>query len=80
MNTVLIVSHDIITTTALRRPPLAAGPRARPATGQLLPGATISPRHQYNLAQRGLAWHPGVEAEPEFTRFVEELKQEIREN
>jgi polar amino acid transport system ATP-binding protein/sulfate transport system ATP-binding protein len=26
----------------------------------------------------GLAWHPNVKAEPEFTRFVEEIKEEIR--
>ena len=43
-----------------------------------MPGATISPRHQYNLAEMGLAWHENVEAEPEFGRFVEHIKNEIR--
>ena len=48
------------------------------ATGALVPGATISPQHQYNLAEMGLAWHENVEAEPEFGRFIEHIKNEIR--
>jgi len=77
LNTVLIVSHDIATTTALADR-LWLLSHERDASGQLLPGATISPRHQYNLAQLGLAWHPDVEAEPEFAQFVAEIKEEIR--
>ena len=77
LNTVIIVSHDLTTTTALSDTLWLLG-RERDASGQFLPGATISPRHQYNLAQRGLAWHPEVEAEPEFAQFVAELKEEIR--
>jgi ABC-type nitrate/sulfonate/bicarbonate transport system ATPase subunit len=78
LNTVLIVSHDIATTTALADRLWLLAPERDPATGQLLPGATISLRHQYNLAQLGLAWHPDVEAEPEFAQFVEGIKAEIR--
>ena len=78
LNTVLIVSHDIATTTALADRLWLLSHERDAATGQLLPGATISPRHQYNLAEMGLAWHPGVEAEPEFARFVAEIKEEIR--
>ena len=78
LNTVLIVSHDIATTTALADRLWLLAPERDPSTGQLLPGATISPRHQYNLAQLGLAWHPDVEAEPEFAQFVEGIKAEIR--
>ena len=77
LNTVLIVSHDIATTTALADR-LWLLSHERDASGQLLPGDTISPRHQYNLAQFGLAWHPGVESEPEFAQFVAEIKDEIR--
>ena len=77
LNTVVIVSHDIVTTTALADRLWLLG-RERDASGQFLPGATISPRHQYNLAQLGLAWHPDVEAEPEFAQFVAEIKEEIR--
>jgi len=50
----------------------------RDAAGALVPGATISPQHQYNLAEMGLAWHENVEAEPEFAQFVEHIKNEIR--
>ncbi|MGI4874079.1 MAG: ATP-binding cassette domain-containing protein [Janthinobacterium lividum] len=78
LNTVLIVSHDIATTTALADTLWLLAPEHDPATGQLLPGATLSPRHQYNLADLGLAWHPNVESEPEFAQFVAELKEEIR--
>jgi len=80
LNTVLIVSHDIATTTALADRLWLLAPERDPSTGQLLPGATISPRHQYNLAQLGLAWHPDVEAEPEFAQFVEGIKEEIRQS
>jgi ABC-type nitrate/sulfonate/bicarbonate transport system ATPase subunit len=77
LNTVVIVSHDLATTTALSDRLWLLG-QERDAAGQLLPGATISPQHQYNLAEMGLAWHENVEAEPEFVRFVEHLKEEIR--
>ena len=77
LNTVIIVSHDIVTTTALADRLWLLG-YEHDAAGALVPGATISPRHQYNLAEMGLAWHENVEAEPEFSRFVEHIKQEIR--
>lgn len=79
LNTVVIVSHDLATTTALSDRLWLLG-QERDAAGQLLPGATISPQHQYNLAEMGLAWHENVEAEPEFVRFVEHLKEEIRQS
>ncbi|MBG8554092.1 ATP-binding cassette domain-containing protein [Hymenobacter guriensis] len=79
LNTVVIVSHDIQTTTALADRLWLLG-YERDASGRLLPGATISAQHQYNLAEMGLAWHENVEAEPEFNRFVELLKDEIRQS
>ena len=77
LNTVIIVSHDIVTTTALADRLWLLG-YEHDAAGALVPGATISPQHQYNLAEMGLAWHENVEAEPEFTQFVEHIKNEIR--
>jgi len=77
LNTVIIVSHDIVTTTALADRLWLLG-YERDAAGNLLPGATINQHHQYNLAEMGLAWHPNVEAEPEFAQFVENIKEEIR--
>ncbi|TGD77147.1 ATP-binding cassette domain-containing protein [Hymenobacter wooponensis] len=77
LNTVVIVSHDIATTTALCDRLWLLG-YERDTNGQLIPGATITADHQYNLAEMGLAWHENVEAEPEFARFVEHIKDEIR--
>ena len=77
LNTVIIVSHDIVTTTALADRLWLLG-YEHDAAGALVPGATISPQHQYNLAEMGLAWHENVEAEPEFAQFVEHIKNEIR--
>ncbi|SFQ04780.1 ATP-binding cassette domain-containing protein [Hymenobacter arizonensis] len=77
LNTVIIVSHDIVTTTALADRLWLLG-YEHDAAGALVPGATISPQHQYNLAEMGLAWHENVEAEPEFGQFVEHIKNEIR--
>ncbi|WP_310393386.1 hypothetical protein [Hymenobacter sp.] len=48
------------------------------AAGDLVPGATISPQHQFNLAKMCLAWHENVEAEPEFAQFVKHITDEIR--
>ncbi|SHI43894.1 sulfate transport system ATP-binding protein [Hymenobacter daecheongensis DSM 21074] len=79
LNTVIIVSHDIVTTTALADRLWLLG-YERDAAGQLLPGATINKEHQYNLAEMGLAWHENVEAEPEFGQFVEHIKEEIRKS
>jgi ABC-type nitrate/sulfonate/bicarbonate transport system ATPase subunit len=77
LNTVVIVSHDIVTTTALADTLWLLGYEHDEA-GNQIPGATISKNHQYNLAAMDLAWHPNVEAEPEFARFVEHIKDEIR--
>ncbi len=79
LNTVVIVSHDLVTTTALADRLWLLG-YEHDAAGLPVPGATISPRHQYNLAEMGLAWHENVEAEPEFAQFVEHIKQEIRKS
>jgi ABC-type nitrate/sulfonate/bicarbonate transport system ATPase subunit len=77
LNTVIIVSHDIVTTTALADRLWLLG-YEHDAAGAFVPGATISPQHQYNLAEMGLAWHENVEAKPEFGQFVEHIKNEIR--
>ena len=77
LNTVVIVSHDLATTTALSDTLWLLGPE-RDAAGQCLPGATITQKHQYNLAEMGLAWQPGIQAKPEFVQLIEHLKDEIR--
>ena len=77
LNTVVIVSHDLATTTALSDTLWLLGPE-RDAAGQCVAGATISKKHQYNLAEMGLAWQPGIQARPEFVQLIEHLKDEIR--
>ena len=77
LNTVVIVSHDLATTTALSDTLWLLGPE-RDAAGQCVPGATISKQHQYNLAEMGLAWQPGIQSRPEFVQLIEHLKDEIR--
>ena len=52
--------------------------RKHDAAGFVGSDATIGPRHQHNLAGMGLAGHENVKAEPEFARFVEHIKNEIR--
>ena len=77
LNTVVIVSHDLATTTALSDTLWLLGPE-RDAAGQCLAGATISKKHQFNLAEMGLAWQHGIQAKPEFVQLIEHLKDEIR--
>lgn len=79
LNTVIIVSHDLTTTTAISDQLWLLAPE-RDAAGQCLPGATISTKHQYNLAQMGLAWQPGIEGRAEFAELVQHLKNEIRQS
>ena len=79
LNTVVIVSHDLATTTALSDTLWLLGPE-RDAAGQCLAGATISKKHQYNLAEMGLAWQHGIQAKPEFVQLIEHLKDEIRKS
>ncbi|MGI4761189.1 MAG: ATP-binding cassette domain-containing protein [Janthinobacterium lividum] len=79
LNTVVIVSHDLNTTTAISDTLWLLAPE-RDAAGQCLPGATINEKHQYNLAQMGLAWQPGIEGRPEFAELVQHLKNEIRQS
>ena len=77
LNTVVIVSHDLATTTALSDTLWLLGTE-RDAAGQCIAGATINKKHQYNLAEMGLAWQPGIQARPEFVQLIEHLKDEIR--
>lgn len=76
-NTVVIVSHDIATTTALSDSLWMLG-YEKDAEGKQIPGATIQQRHQYNMVDMDLAWHKGIEKNPTFLQFVEHIKDEIR--
>jgi ABC-type nitrate/sulfonate/bicarbonate transport system ATPase subunit len=65
LKTLIIVSHDIITATALSDTVFILAPAA---TGT---GATI--KKEIDLIERGLAWVPGVRHKPAFRETVEEI-------
>lgn len=79
LNTVIIVSHDLMATTAISDTLWLLAPE-RDAAGARLPGATICREHQFNLATMGLAWQPGIEGRPEFVELIQHLKSEIRKS
>lgn len=71
LNTVILISHDIVATTALADTLLVIGRETLP-DGTTRPGATI--RHRYDLVKMGLAWRENVERDPEFIALVAELR------
>ena len=66
-NTIIIVSHDISATTAIADTLWVMG-RDRNPDGSLVPGAYI--KHNYNLIDEGLAYHPELRTSPQFVDFV----------
>jgi ABC-type nitrate/sulfonate/bicarbonate transport system ATPase subunit len=69
-NTIIIVSHDIASTTMVSDHLWCLG-RERDAAGKIVPGASIV--QTYNLIDRDLAWHPEIDKQPEFTMFMHEV-------
>jgi polar amino acid transport system ATP-binding protein/sulfate transport system ATP-binding protein len=70
-NTVIIVSHDIVSTAAISDTLWVMG-RDRDGAGNVIPGAKI--KHTYDLMERGLAWRKGIEGDPAFMQLVSEVK------
>lgn len=71
LNTIIIVSHDILSTAAISDTLWVMG-RDRDEKGEIIPGAKI--KHEYDLMERGLAWRPDIETTPEFHRLCDELR------
>lgn len=69
-NSIVIVSHDISAVSAVSDHLWLLG-REHGPDEKLIPGAYIV--STYNLIDRGLAWVPGIEKQPEFTAFVWEV-------
>ena len=69
--TIIIVSHDIISTASVADTLWIMG-RDKDAKGNVIPGAKI--KHVYNLVDKGLAWQKDIENKPEFLDFVKEIK------
>ena len=69
--TFLVITHDITAAMQIADTIWLLG-RDRDESSHVVPGARI--QETYDLAQRGLAWHPNIVQLPEFDK----LRQEIR--
>lgn len=70
LNTIIIVSHDIQSTSAIADTLWVMG-RDKDAKGNIIPGAKI--KYEYDLIQRGLAWRPDIKRTSEFHELCDEL-------
>ena len=70
-NTVIIVSHDIVSTVAIADTIWLMG-RDRDASGNVIPGAYI--KHSFDLCERGLAWSKEIKKNPDFMKLINEIR------
>lgn len=70
--TIIIVSHDIISTATISDTLWLIG-RDRDSEGNIIPGSRI--KHEYDLIEKGLAWQRGIETTPEFNELIKEIRQ-----
>ena len=70
-NTVIIVSHDIVSTVAISDTIWLMG-RDRDTDGNIISGAYI--KHSFDLCERGLAWSKDIKKNPDFMRFINEIR------
>ncbi len=71
-NTIIIVSHDIVSTAAIADTLWVMG-RDRDAQNNIIPGAKI--KHTFDLIERGLAWRPEIKKLPAFTTLINEVRE-----
>lgn len=71
LNTVIIVSHDIVSTAAISDTIWLMG-RDRDAQNQPIPGSYI--KHTFDLIQRDLAWNPDIRKQPGFNQLINEIR------
>lgn len=74
-NTIVIVTHDIREAVKVSDTLWLIGRDVAPS-GEPLPGSRIV--QTYDLIERDLAWHPGIERTPEFDAFVREVEDRFR--
>ncbi|MDJ1480312.1 ATP-binding cassette domain-containing protein [Cytophagaceae bacterium YF14B1] len=70
-NTIIIVSHDIVSTAAISDTLWIMG-RDRDAQNNIIPGAKI--KHTFDLIERGLAWQPDIKKIPAFNELINEVR------
>lgn len=71
LNTIIIVSHDIVSTAAISDTLWVMG-RDRDKEGDIVPGAKI--KYKYNLMERGLAWNSDVKNNSQFRALIKEIE------
>lgn len=71
LNTVILVSHDIISTAAISDTLWVMG-RDRDEQNNIIPGSKI--KHQFDLMERGLAWQKGIESSSSFHALIDEIR------
>ena len=74
-NTIVIVTHDIREAVKVSDTLWLIGRDAGPS-GEPVAGSRIV--ETYNLIERDLAWHPGIERTARFEAFVRELEDRFR--
>jgi ABC-type nitrate/sulfonate/bicarbonate transport system ATPase subunit len=71
LNTIIIVSHDIVATASVSDTVWLMG-RDRDANGIAIPGARI--KHTYDLAEMDLCWDKALLAKPAFQTLVNDIR------
>jgi polar amino acid transport system ATP-binding protein/sulfate transport system ATP-binding protein len=74
-NTIILVTHDIREAVKVSDTLWLMGRKAKPS-GEPVAGSRIV--ETYNLIERDLAWHPGIERTAPFDAFVRELEDRFR--
>jgi ABC-type nitrate/sulfonate/bicarbonate transport system ATPase subunit len=76
LNTIIVVTHDIEASMAIADTIWLLG-RHVDGNGNRIPGACI--RYQYDLINRGIAWHKDADRTPEFFALGRELRARFSE-
>jgi ABC-type nitrate/sulfonate/bicarbonate transport system ATPase subunit len=76
LNTIIIVSHDIVATASVSDTLWLMG-RDRDADGRIIPGARI--RHTYDLVAMDLCWDRQLLAKPAFQTLVNDIRAKFYE-
>ena len=74
-NTVIIISHDIVSTAAIADTIWLLG-RDRDQQGLPIPGARV--KHTYDLVERDLCWQPEIYKLPSFQGLLNEIRDRFQ--
>lgn len=75
LNTIIIVSHDIVSTSAISDTLWLMGKEKNP-DGTWIEGATI--KEQYDLMASGLAWRKDIRNVPEFNNMIKDINLKFK--